>query len=226
MIDDVDQREAAIRRMLPLVRTIARRVQRMVPSADLDDLIGDGCVGLMRAIDAFDPSRGPTLEQYASKVIAGTVLNGVRRMDPVSERARREVRHAESERCRIAIERGELPSNAEMEQRRPAFARARLVAHRGSALSLDSPLPEGERISPSFEDDPARIVAESTEREAVTQALQCLPERRRMLLELHYRDGLSMRDIGKRLSISAQRASQLHLAALASLRKHVVAAPR
>ena len=56
-----DDREAAIRALLPAVRQLARRVHRMVPSADVDDLVGDGCVGLIRAVDAFDPMRGVPL---------------------------------------------------------------------------------------------------------------------------------------------------------------------
>ena len=50
----MNDREAQIRELLPLVRRIAKRIHRMVPTMDLDDLIGEGCVGLIRAVDAFD----------------------------------------------------------------------------------------------------------------------------------------------------------------------------
>ncbi len=90
-----DERERRIRALLPLVRSIARRVHRMVPMTDVDDLIGDGCVGLIRAVDAFDPARGVPLEHYARRVVLGAVLNGIRRMDPVSERMRRTMRSRE-----------------------------------------------------------------------------------------------------------------------------------
>ena len=105
-LDGVSDREAAIRRLFPLVRQIARRVRRMVAGVELDDLVGDGSIGLIRAVDNFDPMRGPTLEHYASRLIAGAMLNGIRRMDPVSERARRAVRDGENERFRIAVARG------------------------------------------------------------------------------------------------------------------------
>ena len=75
-----DAREERIRALLPMVRQIARRVHRMVPMSDAEDLIGDGCVGLIRAVDGFDPTRGVPLEHYARRLILGSVLNGVRRM--------------------------------------------------------------------------------------------------------------------------------------------------
>ena len=94
----IEDREDAIARLLPLVRRIARRIARLVPGTDLDDLIGDGCVGVIRAVDAFDPALGPSLEQYTRRVAVGAMLNGVRRLDPVSERVRRVIRIAERER--------------------------------------------------------------------------------------------------------------------------------
>ncbi|MGD0053612.1 MAG: sigma factor, partial [Vulcanimicrobiaceae bacterium] len=105
-----DEREARIRELLPIVRQVARRLHRMVPTADSDDLIGDGSIGLIRAVDAFDPERGVPLEQYARKLILGAMLNGMRRLDPVSERVRRRVRQAENARFALAQELGTVPS--------------------------------------------------------------------------------------------------------------------
>lgn len=107
-----------------MVKKIARRMRRLVTGSAFDDLVGDGSVGLLRALESFDPSRGPTLEQYACRIIAGAMLNGIRRLDPVSERVHREVLDAERERYALATERGALPSQAEMERRRPALRRA------------------------------------------------------------------------------------------------------
>src|SRR5665213_3619587 len=111
-----DEREATIRSLLPLVRTMARRVARVVRAADLDDLIGDGSVGLIRAVDAFDPARGASLETYVRRVVLGAMLNGLRRLDPVSERARRALREAERLRLALAQDRGSLPTLGEMER--------------------------------------------------------------------------------------------------------------
>ena len=222
--DVVSEREAAVRRLFPLVRQIARRVRRMVAGVELDDLVGDGSIGLIRAVDNFDPNRGPSLEHYASRLIAGAMLNGIRRMDPVSERARREVRDGENARYRIAVERGAVPTLAEIEAMRPGFKRAALAAHQRTPLSLDAALPDDESLAPQWHDDPAAIAHARAEREAFHAVIDALPDRQRVLIREHYFAERSLREVGARMRISAQRASQLHIAAMARLRRALGAA--
>ena len=218
-------REVAVRTLLPLVRKLARRLKRLVPGLDFDDLVGDGCVGLIRAVDSFDPLRGPQLAEYARRLVAGAMLNGIRRMDPVSERARRIVRDGENERYTLAAARGDVPSAGEMEARCPGYRRALAAAYRGQPLSLDAPLPKGESLAYDWSEDPARIVERRSERAEVATLLRGLPQRQREVLLLHYFNETSLRAIGKRLAISPQRASQLHTSALARLRRDAHAAP-
>ncbi len=218
-IDPSNGREAAIRALFPLVRQIARRIRRLVAGVELDDLIGDGCIGLIRAVDHFDPMRGPSLEQYAGRLIVGAMLNGIRRMDPVSERSRRMVRDGENERYRLAVERGAVPSLQEMERICPGLTRALVAAHRYTPLSLDAALPEDERQVYTRHDDPAEIVALRSGRQIVQRLLATLPERQRRVIHEHYFAQRSLREVGARMHISAQRASQLHLAAIARLRR-------
>jgi RNA polymerase sigma factor for flagellar operon FliA len=218
-------REAAIRALLPLVRRVARRVKRLVPGFELDDLVGDGSVGLIRAVDSFDPARGPSLEQYAHRLIVGSMLNGIRRMDPVSERARRIVRDGENHRYTIAASRGDVPAPTEMERRRPGYLRALAAAHRGQPLSLDAPLPLGETLTGDWRDDPARIFEDRSRGRALAAAIDALPKRQRDVVVEHYFGDRSLRKIGRRMAISSQRASQLHLSALAKLREGATRAP-
>ncbi|MGR4066103.1 MAG: sigma-70 family RNA polymerase sigma factor [Vulcanimicrobiaceae bacterium] len=216
-------REATVRRLLPLVKKIARRVKRVVPSADYDDLVGDGSVGLIRAVDSFDPSRGPTIETYARHLISGAILNGMRRMDPVPERARRAVREMQNRRYAIAMETGETPTLTRTLAGNPSAARAAVAVYRGQPLSLDATLPPGESLRLDWGGDPAAIVAENGERDALRAEIGRLPGRQRDLVRLHYFAERPLREIGERMMVSAQRASQLHLAALKRLRKNVVA---
>lgn len=214
-----DARERSARELFPMVKRIARRIRRLVPGSDFDDLVGEGCVGLMRAVDSFDPQRGPTLEQYAGRIVAGAMLNGVRRLDPVSERVRRNVREAERERYAIASQTGRLPTQAEMEERRPGLRRATVHAYRHAPVSLDAPLPAGENLAGDWGADPCAIVARRLEHANVRDALRALPERQRTLLALHYFGGLSLHSIGRRMNVSPQRVSQIHIAAIARMRK-------
>ncbi|MBV8197588.1 MAG: hypothetical protein JO263_05610, partial [Candidatus Eremiobacteraeota bacterium] len=103
------EREAHVVRLLPAVYGIARRVARICRLRESDDLVGDGSLGLVRAVDSFDPNRGVSLDCYARHVILGTMLNGMRRRDPVSERARRLVRHAEYLYAEVVL-RGAAPT--------------------------------------------------------------------------------------------------------------------
>jgi len=144
---DAAEREERVRTLLPMTRKLARRLKRLVPNLDIDDLVGDGCVGLIRAVDSFDPQRGPRIDEYARRLIVGAMLNGIRRMDPVSERARRIVRDGENQRYALAAARGDVPTAQEMEARCPGYARAVAAAYRGQPLSLDAPLPIGESLS-------------------------------------------------------------------------------
>jgi len=217
------EREAAIGELLPLVRRIARRVGAVARAADLDDLIGDGCVGLIRAVDSFDPTRGAPLDAYARKLIAGAMLNGLRRLDPVSERVRRRLRAADERRYELAQELGTLPSYAELELHDGALRRARVAAFRQAALSLDAPLPSERDPLADWTAEPAGVAVVRAGRRELGTALARLPERQRRILALHYGGELSLRAIGARMRVSPQRVSQLHLIALDRLRRTVAA---
>jgi RNA polymerase sigma factor for flagellar operon FliA len=217
-------REEQIRALFPLVKKIARRVHRLIPASDADDLVGDGSIGLIRAVDSFDASRGPSLDQYAARIIAGAMLNGLRRLDPVSERVRRELRDAERERYELATKLGTLPTQPEMERRRPALRRAIMHAYRYTPLSLDDPLPASECLPVDWERDPGTIAAQRSERETVRRALRRLSPRQHDVLALHYFRGKSLHQIGEALAITPQRVSQLHASAIKNLRRVLHAA--
>ncbi|HTX56773.1 MAG TPA: sigma-70 family RNA polymerase sigma factor [Candidatus Acidoferrales bacterium] len=212
------RREELIRALLPLVKRIARRISRLVP-CDYDDLVGDGSIGLIRAVDNYDASRGTSLEHYARHLISGAMLNGIRRMDPVSERTRRAMRDGEIERYQLAGETGCVPTMEEMERRRPGFIRATTAVALGVPLSLDRPLPEGERLERDWSNDPAALLVARSDRERIAAAVDALPPRQRQIIRDHYYGARSLREVGRRMRISPQRASQLHIAAMRKLKK-------
>ncbi|MGP6156374.1 MAG: sigma-70 family RNA polymerase sigma factor [Vulcanimicrobiaceae bacterium] len=216
---NADERETEIRRLFPVVRQIARRVVRIVGAGDLDDLVGDGSVGLIRAVDTFDPARGASLEHYARKLIAGAMLNGLRRLDPVSERVRRTLRRVEERRFALAQELGTLPTLVQMEEREPALRRARTAAFRQATLSLDGPLAGEGCALADTRSEPSEEAARAARLRELREAMTLLPERQRRILALHYHDDQSLHTISRRMNVSPQRVSQLHLDALWRLRQ-------
>jgi RNA polymerase sigma factor for flagellar operon FliA len=215
------EREHLIRSLFPLVRVMAKRILRIARLADVDDLIGDGCIGLIRAVDTFDARRGPTLESYAKRLIAGAMLNGLRRRDSVSERVRRTMRRAEEERFARAQEIGTLPTLAALERDDPALRRARYVVFAQAALSIDAPLPGGRDPLADWSTEPSARAIERDRMRRVAKAIALLPERERRVLALHYAGEESLHAIGRTLRVSPQRVSQLHVSALERVRRAV-----
>jgi RNA polymerase sigma factor (sigma-70 family) len=85
-------------------------------------------------------------------------------------------------------------------------------------------LPRGEAVASDWGDDPARIVARRVECARLNELIDGLPPRQRQVVLMHYFNQTSLRAVGKRLAISPQRASQLHISALARLKRRFDAA--
>ena len=211
------ERDDTVARFFPIVHTIAHRVARICRLTDEDDLVGDGALGLVRAVDNYDAGRGPSLDQYIRHMILGAMLNGLRRKDPISERARRKVR--EGERLRRQREaQGHALSERELEMHVPGFGRASAQVARGLPVSLDAPLPVGLRVRADWNTDPARVYEISARGRSVRRALHTLPQRQREIVVQYYFAERSLRSISEHMAVTPQRVSQLHCAALARLR--------
>jgi len=210
--------------MFPVVQSIAKRVARICRLRETDDLVGDGALGLIRAIDAFDPGRGVTFDRYARHVILGSILNGLRKNDPVSERARRRVR--EGERLRAVLEsRGETADEERLETALPGLRAAKGKVELGIPLSLDAPLPLGHQLRIDWGSDPASICEHRVRRAAARDALRVLSDRQRTIVVEHYFRDVSLRTISTRMAVTPQRVSQLHCAALERMRSTLGEAP-
>lgn len=217
---------------LPLVRRIAMMVRRRLPQHfSYDDLIGDGCLGLLRAVDRFDPSFGVSFESWAARIVRGSMLNGLRRMDAVPERVRRDARALDHARWIVAQRTGASPSERDAAQT-ACLSSSKLdairQANRLATLSIDRP-PAGDFGAPISERlvagqcDPAAEASERAFRAMIVAAITALPRRERAIVEAFYRGGATFGDIGKRLGVSKQRVSQLHGRAIHVLRMKLAA---
>jgi RNA polymerase sigma factor for flagellar operon FliA len=217
------EREETVLRLFPLVPTIARVVRRRAPSLDPDDLIGDGSLGLLAAVDGYDPARGMSLERYARRKILYAMLDGARRTDRLTQSARRVLLSAERDRYALALELGRMPSARELEHRHPKLRAALCTAHARNALSLDASPALEALLAPDWQSDPAALVCARETHGTVRSALRGLPARHRELLGLYYARGYRLADVARQFSLTKQRVAQLRDRALATVRDAVAA---
>ena len=191
---DRASRCALIERYAPLATSLARNMR--VPTGALmgrDDVESAALIGLINAVDRYDPDRGIPFEGYAGLRIRGAVLDELRRLDD----------HTRDERRRAR----DVATDAEPE-----------IGAYGATLSLDLLLETGDRDW-AAEDESGGADDKGDLRARVETALECLPPRQREVLARYYGDSLTLRESAVRMGISEARACQLHGRAIHNLRR-------
>jgi RNA polymerase sigma factor for flagellar operon FliA len=184
-------RDATILQYIGPIHTLAKRLQfRVPPCVTLDDLVGAGTIGLIQAVDRFQPSRGLQFGTYAKHRIWGAMLDFLRGEDPLSRTERRRIRKAET--ASVAGERP-LPATISLEQ---------LPARELRAACAQAVCPES-----LFPD-----------RAALKQARQGLSPRENRLISLLYELDWKNRDVARELGVNESRVSQIKHVALTKLR--------
>ena len=203
-------KEEMVTQYLPLVRFVAERVhRRLPPGVDLESLIHSGVVGLLQALDRFDPKRGVDFEIYARYRIQGEVMQCLRSLDWVRRSVRSWGRKIEATRARLAGKFIREPTTEEMakELEIPLESYYRLVQQVNDAtlLSLEdlsiASESEWERNQEKYADspflDPLSFVEGKDLVEKLAAAVAALPERERMVVTLYYHEELTLRESGQ-----------------------------
>lgn len=226
-----EDRARLVERHAGLVKHIAGRMAVLLPQhVEMDDLIHDGVLGLMEALDRYDDSRGVRFETYAATRIRGRILDALRSRDWISRGARRRAREVERAEESLAHSLGRRPSREELCQQTgwsvAEIERRRRETSEGLVLSLDEmrSLMESaeETVGENLADprvDVQRDVEISNRREILLEALRGLSERERLVLALYYFEDLNIREIAGVLGVSEPRVSQLHTRSLRKLRE-------
>ena len=216
-----------------MVRNLAVGVLRKLPpGSELDDLVADGNMGLIRAIESFDPGRGFKFQTYAIPVIRGAIFNGIRRLDWVPERTRTKARALQQAKERLQASSGEEPSEEQLAEELKISTDEvyELIASLSTAylLSLDQPIGANDESETAYYDvvqdegeNPFLEIEFKEEREALSLAIKRLDEREQAIITMHYFDGVTFEAISRNLGVSKQRISQLHQRAVRDLRSFI-----
>jgi RNA polymerase sigma factor for flagellar operon FliA len=219
----------------PLVKYVAGRLGSGLPAhVEEADLVSYGLLGLMSAIDRYDPDRDIKFETYAIARIRGSIIDELRTLDWVPRSVRSRAR--EIERAIRALEGslGRAPTDEEIAAKvgisRDELEASLVDISRSSVAALDelwSTSSEGDQVSllDTLEDResvrPAEALDETEMREALAEAISRLPEREKLVVTLYYFEELTLREIGEVLGVTESRVSQLHTKAILRLRSRL-----
>ena len=229
----VVDREEIVKQHLWLVRCIAQSIAEALPrSVDVADLISAGTVGLIRAIDEYDPSKGAKLETYARYKIRGAIFDELRKQDILPYSVRSKVKQIDRAISELERELGRYPEDDEIAERvgLEVGEISKLLAMAGTLdlYSLEELLENGEisfdMVEGENQDgltDPLTRLEREELVKVLVNAIKELPETERTILGLYYYEGLRMKEIGEVLGISESRVSQIHSKAILFLRSRL-----
>jgi RNA polymerase sigma-B factor len=224
---DPAARDQLVERFLPLARQLARRYQR--GGEQLDDLIQVASLGLLKAIDRFDPARETAFSSFAVPTILGELKRHFRDKG-WSVRVPRDLQEMAVRVDRIADEMsrelGRAPTPGEIAERTGTSLEQVLEAREASAayraVSLDRPRSDGEEEGDSYADafgieDPGFGLAEDAA--TVDRLMRVLSDREREVLRLRFEEDLTQSEIGQRVGVSQMHVSRLIRQSIARLRE-------
>ena len=208
-------------------RKLAASLPRHVPQ---DDLKSAGQFGLLDAINKFDPARGYKFETYALQRIRGSILDDLRTQDWVPRSVRQKDRSIESAVQELTQYYSRTPTDDEiagyLDLTLEELAKARSVSQTSVIYNIDQPLDEDSTITvaDSLTDDTGDLsdLLATFDTDSVLTALEELPDREKITVALHYHQGLTLAEIGRRFGVTESRVCQIHTKALKTIREELV----
>jgi RNA polymerase sigma factor for flagellar operon FliA len=223
------EQEQILLEHLPVVRFLARRIHERLPQhVDIEDLVSAGVVGLMDAFAKFDPEKRVQFRSYAQFRIRGAILDSLRTLDWSPRELRRKGRAVE-EAIRVLTARlGRPPGEAEVASEMALSLEAYqqllgdLKGLEIGTLHVEHNEDSGEEelayVPGRPEDDPLFCCLRGELEERLTEAIDDLPDRERLVMTLYYYEEMTMREIGLALGVVESRVSQVHASAVVHLR--------
>lgn len=223
-------REEIILRSIPLVHFVLGRLGiNSSRGSDYDDLVSQGLLGLIEAVNLYNPAYGTRLSTYATLKIRSKVLDYLRSIDWMPRTARQRVRSVQSAMVKMQEQLKRPPTEDELAQHLELDIDIVQQAFQDSSrvvVSLDETMDTGEDQATSLYDrttdenqpDPSETFESQDTNRKLVEAIQALPEKERLVLSLYYYEELTYKEIGEILSVTESRVCQIHGKAVMSLK--------
>jgi RNA polymerase sigma factor for flagellar operon FliA len=233
---DEQARERLVVAYSPLVKYVSGRMASGLPAhVEESDLISYGLVGLISAIERFEPEREVKFETYAITRIKGAIIDELRSLDWVPRSVRSRARDIERANSKLehALQRAPTDEEmaAELSMTVDEFQDALLQISNSSIAALDELWSVGDAsgdavsLLDTLQDpgapDPAAVMDATDLKDQVADAIARLPEREKLVVALYYYENLTLREIGEVLGVTESRVSQLHTKAVLRLRSRL-----
>jgi RNA polymerase sigma factor for flagellar operon FliA len=223
------ERDIMIKDYLPLVRKVAHRIARHLPSnIEVNDLISSGSVGLLYALERFDPSRGLDFGTFAEFRIKGAILDNLRAMDPVPRRSRQRLQEMERTRRTLIGKLGRMPNDEEMAGKLEMSIEEyhTMVGHLTPCMELSFVLMEHgttalQASNASPQPSPHSELRRKELRRQLVKSIRKLPERERTVISLYYYANLSYKEIALLFDVTESRICQIHRDAVKRMRPYL-----
>jgi RNA polymerase sigma factor for flagellar operon FliA len=226
-------RDRLILTYAPLVKYVAGRLGSGLPAhVDDEDLVSYGLLGLIGAIERYEPDRDVKFETYAIARIRGAIIDELRALDWVPRSVRSRARDIERAIAELEARLGRGPTDEELAQKLgltdEELDSSLSEIARSSIAALDELWTiagsSGDQVAliDTIEDpeapDPQGALSQTEQREAIADAIARLPEREKLVVTLYYYEELTLREIGEVLGVTESRVSQLHTKAVLRLK--------
>src|SRR5207253_6426076 len=223
------ERDTLITETLPLIKHIAHRVATRLPSnVEMRDLINAGVIGLLDAIDKFEPERNVKFKTYAEVRIRGAILDSLRNLDWAPRSLRKKSKDLEKTYAELSQKLGRPATDEEVsEALGEDIEDYHALVDQLHGLTLGSfenlsDSEDSENYINYYPDDGTNdpyVKFESNELTSLlADAIEDLPEKERLVLSLYYYEEFTMKEIGTLLGVNESRVSQLHTKATLKLR--------
>ena len=235
---DTHARERLVLAYSPLVKYVAGRMASGLPAhVEEADLISYGLLGLISAIERFDPGREIKFETFAVTRIKGSIIDELRSLDWVPRSVRAKAREIEKANAQLENELQRAPSDQEMAEKLEVtveeFQDTLIRISNSSVVALDELWTvsdaSGDQVSllDTIQDpqglDPAQEMDATEMKDHLADAIARLPEREKLVVALYYYENLTLREIGEVLGVTESRVSQLHTKAVLRLKSRLQA---